>query len=140
RGGGGRRAFRGPRYGRRGRCPRPRRGPRAAPCPAAAPFRLRAAHRSALASLAPQRVSVAVVMAAGLGTRLRPLTERWPKAVLPVDGRPVIVTLLHELAAGGVDSFVVVTGHLSEQVEELVTPLPYLIRLASQPEALGSAD
>ena len=85
-------------------------------------------------------MSVAVVMAAGLGTRLRPLTERWPKPVLPVDGRPVIVTLLHELAAGGFDSFVVVTGHLAEQVEELVTPLPYRIRLASQPEALGSAD
>jgi NDP-sugar pyrophosphorylase family protein len=79
-------------------------------------------------------------MAAGLGTRLRPLTERWPKPILPVDGRPVIVTLLHELAAGGLDSFVVVTGHLAEQVEELVTPLPYRIRLALQPEALGSAD
>ena len=39
-------------------------------------------------------------MAAGLGTRLRPLTERWPKPILPVDGRPVIVTLLHELAGG----------------------------------------
>jgi len=85
-------------------------------------------------------VSVAVVMAAGLGTRLRPLTERWPKPVLPVDGRPVIVTLLHELATGGFDSFVVVTGHLAEQVEELVKPLPYRIRLAAQPEPLGSAD
>ena len=37
-------------------------------------------------------------MAAGDGTRLRPLTERWPKPILPIDGRPVIVMLLHELA------------------------------------------
>ena len=38
-------------------------------------------------------------MAAGEGRRLRPLTERWAKPVLPVDGRPVIGTLLHELRA-----------------------------------------
>ena len=40
-------------------------------------------------------------MAAGEGSRLRPLTERWPKPVLPIDGRPVIATLLRELAAAG---------------------------------------
>ncbi|MDX6542500.1 MAG: Nucleotidyl transferase, partial [Gaiellaceae bacterium] len=36
-------------------------------------------------------------MAAGEGRRLRPLTERYAKPVLPIDGRPVIATLLHEL-------------------------------------------
>ena len=85
-------------------------------------------------------MTVAVVMAAGLGTRLRPLTERWPKPILPVDGRPVIVTLLHELAGGGFDSFVLIVGHLAEQVEELLKPLPYDIRIVVQPEAVGSAD
>jgi NDP-sugar pyrophosphorylase family protein len=85
-------------------------------------------------------VTVAVVMAAGLGTRLRPLTERWPKPILPIDGRPVIVTLLHELAGASFDSFVVVVGHLAEQVEELLASLPYAIRIVYQPEALGSAD
>ena len=80
------------------------------------------------------------MMAAGLGTRLRPLTDRWPKPILPVDGRPVIVTLLHELAGGGFDSFVVVVGHLAEQVEELLRELPYAIRTVTQPEAIGSAD
>ena len=40
-------------------------------------------------------------MAAGEGRRLRPLTERYAKPVLPIDGRPVIVTLLHELRAAG---------------------------------------
>jgi NDP-sugar pyrophosphorylase family protein len=79
-------------------------------------------------------------MAAGLGTRLRPLTERWPKPILPIDGRPVIVTLVHELASAGFDSFTVVTGHLAEQVEALLRPLPYDIRFALQEEALGSAD
>jgi NDP-sugar pyrophosphorylase family protein len=79
-------------------------------------------------------------MAAGEGTRLRPLTERWPKPIMPIDGRPVVVTLIHELAAAGVEGLAVVTGHLAEKVEALVEPLPYAIRFARQPERLGSAD
>ena len=63
-------------------------------------------------------------MAAGEGRRLRPITERWPKPILPIDGRPVVVTLVHELAAAGCGPIVVVTGHLAEQVEALLEPLP----------------
>jgi CTP:molybdopterin cytidylyltransferase MocA len=79
-------------------------------------------------------------MAAGLGTRLRPLTDRWAKPVLPIDGRPVVVTLVHELAAAGAERIVVVTGHLAEQVESLLEPLPYDLRFVRQPPGLGSAD
>jgi bifunctional UDP-N-acetylglucosamine pyrophosphorylase/glucosamine-1-phosphate N-acetyltransferase len=80
------------------------------------------------------------VIAAGRGTRMRPVSDRWPKPVLPIDGRPVVVTLVHALAAAGCGEIVVVTGHLAEQVEELVAPLPYPVRFARQPEPLGSAD
>ena len=62
----------------------------------------------------------AVVVAAGLGRRLRPLTERFAKPVLPVDGVPVIAQVLRELGAAGVRTVTVVTGHLAEQVEQLV--------------------
>jgi CTP:molybdopterin cytidylyltransferase MocA len=79
-------------------------------------------------------------MAAGLGTRMRPLTERWPKPVLPVDGKPVVVTLVHELVRSGCERIVVVTGHLAEQVEALLEPLPYDIRFVRQPPGQGSAD
>ena len=82
-------------------------------------------------------------MAAGLGTRLRPLTERWPKAVLPIDGRPVVSVLLRELARAGCVRVWVVTGHLAEQVERLVgdgSGFGVEIRFVRQPEALGSAD
>jgi len=79
-------------------------------------------------------------MAAGEGTRLRPLTERWAKPVLPIDGRPVVVTTVHELTAAGCAPIVVVTGHLREQVESLLRPLPYDLRFVVQPEPLGSAD
>jgi NDP-sugar pyrophosphorylase family protein len=85
----------------------------------------------------------AVVMAAGLGTRLRPLTERWPKPVLPIDGRPVIAVLLREIAAAGCEHVWVVTGHLAEQVEALVgdgSAFGVHVSFARQPEVLGSAD
>jgi NDP-sugar pyrophosphorylase family protein len=80
----------------------------------------------------------AVVMAAGEGRRLRPLTERYAKPVLPIDGRPVIVTLLHELRAAGIDRITVVTGHLAEQVEALLDGFD--VRFVRQPEPHGSAD
>jgi dTDP-glucose pyrophosphorylase len=85
----------------------------------------------------------AIVMAAGEGTRLRPLTGRWPKPVLPIDGRPVIATLLRELAAAGVTRAAVVTGHLAEQVERLVgngSAFGLEVVFARQPAADGSAD
>ena len=78
----------------------------------------------------------AVVLAAGEGIRLRPLTQRWPKPALPIDGRPVVVTLLHELASGPFDELTVVTGHLAERVEALLEPLPYSIRFVRQPEPI----
>jgi CTP:molybdopterin cytidylyltransferase MocA len=82
-------------------------------------------------------------MAAGEGRRLRPLTERWPKPVLPVDGRPVVATLLRELAGAGIERARVVTGHLGEQVEALVgdgRAFGLEVAYARQPQPLGSAD
>lgn len=88
-------------------------------------------------------MSQAIVMAAGEGRRLRPLTERWPKPVLPIDGRPVVATLLRELAGAGVTRATIVTGHLADQIERLVgdgRPWGLEVRFASQPRADGSAD
>jgi choline kinase len=85
----------------------------------------------------------AVVMAAGEGTRLRPLTERWPKPVLPIDGRPVLATLLRELVSAGFDEATVVTGYLAEQVERLVedgSPFGLRVRTVRHQAPLGSAD
>ena len=82
-------------------------------------------------------------MAAGEGRRLRPLTERWPKPVLPVAGKPVIASLLRELSAAGLGPVTVVTGHLAEQVEELVgdgRAFGLELRFVRQPRPDGSAD
>ena len=58
----------------------------------------------------------AVVLAVGEGTRLRPLTESRPKALVEVAGKPILVHCLEQLAALGVDGFVVVVGYRAEQV------------------------
>jgi glucose-1-phosphate thymidylyltransferase len=63
--------------------------------------------------------------------------------VLPIDGRPVIATLLRELARAGCEVAIVVTGHLAEQVEELVgegSAFGLEVRFVRQPGVLGSAD
>jgi dTDP-glucose pyrophosphorylase len=83
----------------------------------------------------------AVVMAAGEGRRLRPLTEHWPKPILPIDGRPVILTLLEELAAAGCTRAWVVVGHLGDQVVRLVEDnSPLVVKFVRQPSPDGSAD
>jgi NDP-sugar pyrophosphorylase family protein len=85
----------------------------------------------------------AIVMAAGEGRRLRPITERWPKPLLPIDGRPVVATVLRELRAAGCDRVTVVTGHLAEQVERLLgdgSAFGLELAYARQPRPDGSAD
>ena len=82
-------------------------------------------------------------MAAGEGRRLRPLTIRWPKPLLPIDGRPVIATLLRELAAAGAEPVTIVTGHLAEQLEAFVgdgSAFGLDLRFTRQPRPDGSAD
>ena len=82
-------------------------------------------------------------MAAGEGTRLRPLTERWPKPVLPIDGRPILAVLLRELATAGFERVWLVTGHLATEVERLAgdgSAFGLELRVVPQPEVLGSAD
>lgn len=58
----------------------------------------------------------AFVLAAGLGTRLRPLTDSRPKALVEVEGRPLLEILLHRLAALGTDRVVVNVHHFGDMV------------------------
>ena len=57
----------------------------------------------------------ALIFAAGLGERMRPLTDRTPKPLLPVGGKPLIEWHLEKLAAAGVHYVVINTSHLGEQ-------------------------
>ena len=58
----------------------------------------------------------ALVLAAGLGTRLKPLTDTTPKALIPVLGTPLIEILIKRLIANGCDEVVVNVHHFSQQI------------------------
>ncbi len=59
----------------------------------------------------------AAVLAGGLGTRLRPMTEAVPKGMVEVNGRPFLELEIGLLKASGVDQLVLCVGHLGEMVE-----------------------
>jgi NDP-sugar pyrophosphorylase family protein len=85
---------------------------------------------------------LAVVLAAGGGTRLGPLTAARSKAMMPIAGKPMIMRVLDMLAAEGVKRFVVVV-HLTDRelVEELrQSSRASAVRLAYQDERQGMAD
>ena len=60
------------------------------------------------------------ILAGGLATRLRPVTERIPKSMVLVAGRPFIDHQLLRLRSAGVDRVVLCVGHLAEQLEQHV--------------------
>jgi MurNAc alpha-1-phosphate uridylyltransferase len=68
----------------------------------------------------PARLTVprtAMVLAAGNGIRMRPLTERMPKPLIAVGGKPLLDNVLDRLAATGVDTAVVNVHYLADQIE-----------------------
>jgi bifunctional UDP-N-acetylglucosamine pyrophosphorylase/glucosamine-1-phosphate N-acetyltransferase len=84
----------------------------------------------------------AVVLAAGKGMRMRPLTEKVPKAMVQLNGRPLLDWTLGNLANAGVEEIIIVVGHLSGIIENHFgkeyrgIPLRYVF----QKEQKGTAD
>ncbi|MBR1446048.1 MAG: nucleotidyltransferase family protein [Alloprevotella sp.] len=69
------------------------------------------------------------VFAAGLGTRLRPLTDTLPKALVPVGGRPLLDIVLRRLRAAGADDIVVNAHHFAYQIKDFLALHDYGVRV-----------
>ena len=62
----------------------------------------------------------ALVFAAGLGTRLKPLTDTMPKALVPVGGVPLLERVMTKLVAAGYDEIVINVHHFADQIRDYV--------------------
>ncbi len=82
-------------------------------------------------------IKKAMVLAAGYGTRLKPLTDRMPKPLVPVLGKPMIEYSLNHLKAFGIEEVVINVSHLKEQLSAYLSQCPDLtIRLSEEAEPL----
>ncbi len=82
----------------------------------------------------------AVILAAGEGSRLRPLTRSKPKAMLPVANRPIIEYVIDALLENGIRDIVVVVGYRKEDVIRHLNKLDAPIQVVVQERQLGTAD
>jgi choline kinase len=64
--------------------------------------------------------TTALLLAAGTGSRLRPLTRNAPKCLTEVGGRPILDRLIHNLRAKGFERLVVVLGHQGDQIRDFL--------------------
>ncbi len=81
----------------------------------------------------------AVILAAGEGTRQRPLTWSRPKAMIPVANRPILGHVIGAVVESGIRDIIVVVGYRKEQVIRYLSELPFDVRVAVQERQLGTA-
>ena len=83
----------------------------------------------------------AILLAAGRGTRLQPLTDTIPKCLVSIKGKPLLEIWLERLSEAGIGPFLINTHYLAEQVEALVAASPHRqqVTLVHEAELLGTA-
>src|SRR5579862_657005 len=89
--------------------------------------------------MSPVTVTQCAVLAGGLGSRLGALTDTTPKPLLDRGGRPFLAWLLRELTRFGVTEFLLLTGHLSDKIEQAIPaiqaalPRPVTVEVSGEP-------
>ena len=85
----------------------------------------------------PVKIKKAMVLAAGYGTRLKPLTDRLPKPLVPVAGKPMIEYALDKLRAYGIEEVIINVSHLKDQLTAYVAKLSGLtVKISEETEPL----
>jgi mannose-1-phosphate guanylyltransferase len=80
-----------------------------------------------------------MVLAAGLGTRLRPLTDVCAKALVPVGDRPMLAHALEKLREARVTRVIVNAHHRAQQIRDFVRSYAVGVSVSEEPELLGTA-
>lgn len=80
----------------------------------------------------------AVILAAGEGKRVRPLTRSRPKAMIPVANRPIIEYVIEALVKNGIREIIVVVGYRKEQVTRFLNQLEVPVEVVVQDKQLGT--
>ena len=61
-------------------------------------------------------LDTAIILAGGQGTRLRPLTDNLPKAMIPINGRPLLEHLVRSLERYGIKNIILSTGYMADKI------------------------
>lgn len=85
-------------------------------------------------------METAVILAAGKGTRMLPLTKKIPKVLIQIDNQPFLYYVLENLKEAGYERFGIVAGYMKDQIECFLKKSPYNAEIIEQPRALGTAD
>jgi len=83
----------------------------------------------------------AMILAAGIGSRLKPLTDKCPKALIEIGGVPMLELVTERLKLAGVDAIVINTFHLADQIEAFLKVrrnLGILIEISRESELLDT--
>ncbi len=86
------------------------------------------------------QVKKAILLSAGFGTRLRPLTNTVPKCLVPINGKPLLQIWLEQLSDNGIEEFLINSHYLSEQVEQFIENSPFKnqVTIFNEAELLGT--
>ena len=77
----------------------------------------------------------AIIFAAGLGTRLKPITDTMPKALVPVCGQPLLYYVIQKLKAAGYDDLVVNVHHFPDQIRQYLAANDFGVRISISDES-----
>ena len=83
----------------------------------------------------------AILLAAGLGTRLRPITDTIPKCLVLIHGKPLLQIWLEKLTEVGIGPFLINTHYLHKQVEKFIEESEFSeqVELVYEEKLLGTA-
>ena len=82
-----------------------------------------------------------IILAGGMATRLRPLSERIAKPLIDINGEPLIIRIIKSFKKAGFLNFLVLVGYKKDEIKEIIQKEEIeTIHFVDQPDQIGMAD